>query len=121
MKKNKPSPNELSFWGHFDELRVRLLRSTLVVFVLIVAGFFVAEPILKFLLKPYGSQINVIDLTEPIAIYFRVALTLGVAVASPYLFYEALAFFLPALGRHEKRWLFSVIPGAALLFGLGVL
>jgi len=58
--------------------------------------------------------------TESIAVYFRVALTAGLALAMPYLIYHVLMFILPGLEEREKKFIALGVPAASLLFFVGV-
>jgi len=61
-----------------------------------------------------------VDPTEGFVTYFRVALVLGLVLAIPVILYQVVAFVLPALRRRERRYLYLLLPGAALMFALGL-
>ncbi|MFC1974886.1 twin-arginine translocase subunit TatC [Chloroflexota bacterium] len=113
-------PSEMSLLGHFDELRIRLVRSFIVV---MAATFIVAvftEQIFDILLAPYGDKLLVLKPTESIAVYFRVALTGGLVVAMPYLIYHVLMFILPGLEENERQYITWGVPAATILFLIGM-
>ena len=111
---------EMSLLGHFDELRDRLIKS----FIAVVAGTFVmaafTPQIFKILNAPYGRKPILIEPTEGIAVYFRVALTGGLVLTMPYLIYHVLMFILPGLEEDEKRYVAWGVPAATFLFLIGV-
>ncbi|MBN1217390.1 MAG: twin-arginine translocase subunit TatC [Anaerolineae bacterium] len=112
-------PGAMSLLGHFDELRIRLVRS----FIAVIAATFivaiVTPQIFEILMAPYGDKLLVLKPTESISVYFRVALTGGLALAMPYLVYHVLMFILPGLEENEKRYIVWGVPMATLLFLIG--
>jgi sec-independent protein translocase protein TatC len=77
---------------------------------------------LKFLTVPVGGmeRLVAIEVTESVGVYMRVALLSGFIMALPIIVYQLLAYVVPGLYDNEKRWLFSAIPIATLLFISGV-
>ena len=77
---------------------------------------------LKFLTIPVGGMEKLvsIEVTESVSVYMRVALLSGFIIALPFIVYQILAYVVPGLYDNEKRWLFSAIPIATLLFISGV-
>lgn len=111
---------QMSLLEHLEELRDRLIRSAIAVFVgtLIAATF--TRQILFLLISPYGNKLQVLGPTEGIAIYFRVALTAGLVLAMPVLIYQFLMFVVPGLEENEKRYVRWGVPFASILFLIGV-
>jgi len=111
---------QMSLLEHLEELRDRLIRSGIAIFVgtLIAATF--TKQILSLLIAPYGSKLQVLGPTEGIAIYFRVALTAGLVLAMPFLVYQFLMFIIPGLEETEKRYVRWGVPFASILFLIGV-
>lgn len=110
----------MSLLEHLDEMRERLIKSGIAVFV---ATFLVAiftPQILQLLISPYGQKLQVLGPTEGIAIYFRVALTGGLVLAMPVIVYHLLMFVLPGLNDNEKQYIRWGVPAATLLFLIGV-
>ena len=108
-----------TFLEHLEELALRLRNAALVLLVFSGIGLFFAEPILKFLIEPYGGKLQVLGPTEGISILIRVGLTIGVALSSPFIIYQSIAFVSPGLEPKERRPLFFVLPAALLLFLAG--
>jgi sec-independent protein translocase protein TatC len=52
--------------------------------------------------------------------FFRVALVLGLVFATPVVLYQVVAFVAPGLHASERRILFLMLPGAAVMFALGL-
>lgn len=114
---------EMGVWDHIGELRVRLLKAILAMVVTVgVCVSYLAPRLIDLLSVPAGgmSQFVVIEVTESVGVYMRVALLGGFIMALPVLVYQLLAFIVPGLYDNEKRWVFSAIPVATLLFIAGV-
>ena len=111
---------QMTLLEHLEELRERLIKAALVVFVATLLAAAFTPQILKILIEPYGNKLQVLGPTEGIAIYFRVALTAGLVLAMPFLVYQFLMFLLPGLEADEKRYVFWGVPIATLLFLVGV-
>lgn len=111
---------QMTLLEHLEELRDRLIKSAIAVFVatLLVAAF--TGQILNLLISPYGHKLQVLGPTEGIAIYFRVALTGGLVLAMPVLVYQLLMFILPGLNENERRYIIWGVPMTTLLFLIGV-
>lgn len=118
---NKPRDmSEMSLLDHLNELRVRLMRAmgALVVGVLLAAFF--TDELLEYLIRPYGTELQVLGPTESVVMYFRIALLAGAIFAIPYITYQLFMFILPGLYPHEKRWVLLSLPATTALFLLGV-
>lgn len=134
-QKSSPKPQRYSAWSrisgeadqrsltlleHLNELRIRLFRSliALVLGVLLSAVF--TDRLLRYLIKPYGTELQVLGPTESVIIYFRVALLAGAIFAIPYITYQLFMFIAPGLTRSEKRYIYLALPATTGLFLLGV-
>ncbi len=121
----EPQPDDLprmSFLQHLEELRKRLVVSS----IAIAAGFgicwwksqeifaFLQRPVLKAL--PQGTKLAYTNLTEPFMLYVNIALLAGIVVASPVIIHQVWLFIAPALYRHEKRWALPFVVGSVFFF-----
>lgn len=111
---------QMSLLEHLEEMRDRLVRAGIVVLAASFIAAIFTNQILQLLIAPYGQKLQVLEPTESIAIYFRVALTAGLILAMPYLIYQLLMFIMPGLEENEKRYVFWGVPMATLLFLIGV-
>ena len=110
---------QMTLLGHLEELRDRLVKAAVAIFVgTVIAAAFTTQ-ILKLLIAPYGQPLQVLGPTEGIAIYFRVALTAGMILAMPVLVYQLLMFVMPGLEEREKKYVFWGVPSATVLFLIG--
>lgn len=112
--------NEQPILEHFVELRNRLLRSILALMLGVLVSAIFTGRLLKYLIKPYGTQLQVLGPTESVVIYFRVALLAGAILAIPYITWQLFMFIAPGLQRKEKRWIYLALPATTFLFLVGV-
>jgi sec-independent protein translocase protein TatC len=105
---------------HLNELRMRLMRAIMVLFGCVLFSAVFTHRLLKYLIKPYGTELQVLGPTESVVIYFRVALMAGGIIAIPYITYQLFMFVAPGLTRKEKRYIYSALPATTGLFLLGV-
>lgn len=107
---------EQSISEHLTELRSRLTVSLVVVGVFFIAGFFIARPVLNWLVeRAHVKHIIVIGVPEAFFALLKVDLMMSLVVASPVLLYELAAFVLPGLTSAERRVVGVVVgPGLAL-------
>ena len=113
--------------GHLRELRNVLIKCAIVLVITTVISLAFTTPILQFLIAPYsavspagGGILETIDPTENVTTYFRVALVSGAVLAMPFLVYFIWSFIAPGLEVKEKRYVRFIVPGATILFLLGV-
>ncbi len=108
---------QLTILGHLRELRSRLLKSVLAIFITSAISFIFADRIFQILTIPAAQHhLIYIDMTEMLGIYMKVCLTAGIALAMPYLVYQILMYVFPALTNQEKRYILLIIPWIFLMF-----
>lgn len=120
--------NELEqpFITHLVELRNRLLRCILVIFVLFFGLAFYANEIYAYLAGPLlkhmptGSQMIAIEVASPFLTPFKLTLVVAIFIAVPYILYQAWAFVAPGLYLHEKRLVMPLLVSSTLLFYGGI-
>lgn len=111
----------MSLLEHLEELRQRLIRVVVALLVGVVAGMAAAEPVLKLLIAPLeGNLPQALSPTEGPAVYFKVAVVIGVVAAMPVIMYQLFQFVAPGLQSNEKRYVIVGAPVASLCFALGV-
>ena len=106
---------------HLRELRLRLTRSVLALIAAMLLSLFFSETVRKGLL----AMCTVCNFqyhapTENVITWLRIALILGFAFASPVILYQIVAYVMPALHKHERRYLLLTLPGAGVLFFVGM-
>jgi sec-independent protein translocase protein TatC len=108
----------MSIVDHLNELRRRILVSVAVLLIATIACFVYAGPILAHLTR--GVNLIYIRPPEAMMAHIRVAFTAGLAISSPLILYQIIAFLLPALTRKEKKVLLAAVFLMFILFFAGV-
>lgn len=106
---------------HLEDLRKVLLRALLGLMAGVIVGAFFVKPVLDFFARPIGGveNLQVIEVTESVSVYMRVALLIGLIVALPWIFFQLFSFIGKGLKKSEKRGLLVAIPFATILFLAG--
>ncbi len=105
---------------HLNELRKRLTWAVLGLVAGTAISFFFAEPLLLFLIAPYGELVQAISPTEPLETFFKVALVSGAILAMPVILFQIWLFVAPALEKSERRFVYVFVPAAFTMFLLGI-
>lgn len=106
----------MSLMGHLRELRTRLVWILGGLIAGTLLGMLISEYVLAIIVNDWNVTLQAITPFETIATFFRMSFTLGTAIATPLIVFQILAFILPGLYPHEKRGLYWLLPGIALLF-----
>ncbi|HDD25335.1 MAG TPA: twin-arginine translocase subunit TatC [Chloroflexi bacterium] len=107
---------------HLEELRQRLIRAIIALLIGAVIGTFLTPMTLEALIAPLGEQPPVaLSPTEAPAVFFKVAVIIGVVIAMPVIIYQIFQFVRPGLKPQEVRYIILGVPAASLSFALGVL
>jgi sec-independent protein translocase protein TatC len=101
---------KMGFLEHLDELRKRIIHSSIAIGIgMLVASAFIGR-IVNFLLSPArkmlppGSHLIFTQPGEAFSLYLTVALIAGSVLAAPYVMYQVWLFIAPALYAKEKRF-----------------
>ncbi|MBI2712335.1 MAG: twin-arginine translocase subunit TatC [Bdellovibrio sp.] len=120
------SLKRMSFYEHFDELRVRAIRCMLVFFVGFILCYFISEPIMGFLrqplfdvLPPDQQKLYFVSLFENFMTHLKIAGYSSVFFFSPFYFFQVWGFISPGLLPREKKLVFPFVGAATLFFLLG--
>ncbi len=115
------------FAPHHQELRKRLIRSFLVIFVTTSLAYVFIDPIAGFCMRPLFLAYPALDhlvytkLTEAFISYIKLSLLVGITVSFPFLLYQIWMFISPGLLDNERRIAKRIVLWATLLFAAGVL
>ncbi len=145
---------KMSLTEHLDELRMRLIRAILVVFLLAVVAYVFKDFLLEFLIRPLqgtfgpsedyerliahlqaegiservarrAAQLLVGGLifTHPVEAFFtyiKLSLLTGLLAGMPWVLLQLWRFVMPALYRHERKYLVNFFVFGSGLFYTGV-
>ena len=116
---------------HLEELRQRMIVSAIAFILGLIASAIPIPPawqknltwmVIDLVVDIVGyDHIQALKPAEVFFTYFQVAMLIALAIALPVLLYQGMAFVLPALLPHEKKYFFMAVPGATLSFAVGLL
>jgi sec-independent protein translocase protein TatC len=114
---------EMPFLDHLEELRWRLLKSLIAIAAGVGAGYlivtqwnlvgFLKRPIDPYL--PAGQKLLFTSPLDPFMLTLKLALVVGLLVATPVVVWQAWGFLRPALYRRERK---VVVPAALAAIAL---
>jgi sec-independent protein translocase protein TatC len=115
--------NKMDLLEHVGEFRRRILWVLAVLVISMIAGLFVAEPVLNYLKNiPPASRLtlNAFSPWDSISIFIQVAFLFAAVVTLPFALLQAWLFIGPGLREDERKAALRYIPGALLLFVAGL-
>jgi len=119
---------EASFVDHLTELRSRLIKSIIYLFIFFVISYTFAENIYSFLVQPYADAVKDDEvnrrliftaLHETFITYLKVAFFSAIFIGSPIILTQIWKFVAPGLYKNEKRALLPYLIATPTLFLLG--
>ncbi len=131
----------MSFWGHLEELRKRIVHSVIWIAIGFGVCFNFSENILSVLLWPMNTKVmlkstfpfysavpsavpqklHYTTLIEPFWSHLKIALIAGLMLVFPLVMRELWKFFSPALHLKERRYIGYFVVFSTLFFAAGVL
>ncbi len=114
---------------HLRELRSRLVKSILAIVAGGVVGLVFYEQIIIAFVDPFedaavaqglDAAINFNAIADPFVIPLKIAMLVGVILASPVWIYQVWAFVTPGLYRNERKWAAAVVLISVPLFLAGI-
>ncbi|MBI44622.1 MAG: twin-arginine translocase subunit TatC [Candidatus Marinimicrobia bacterium] len=93
---------EMTFLEHLLELRGRLLKFFLSIVVFSIIGYYYADIIIQFLIRPISDphiNLQVLKITSIFITKLTVAFFFGVILSFPVFLYQLLAFILPVFNK----------------------
>ncbi|WP_227939901.1 twin-arginine translocase subunit TatC [Alkalihalobacillus deserti] len=114
---------DMSVMEHIVELRRRIVISLIFFTVALIAGFFLAKPLIMYLQSTPTAQdlpMNAFKMTDPIRIFMTFAVSIGLIFTFPVIMYQLWAFIRPGLHEKEQKATLAYIPFAFILFITGL-
>jgi sec-independent protein translocase protein TatC len=114
------------FVGHLIELRDRLIKSLLSIFIIFIALIYFANDIYTFVAAPLVAHLPstatmiATDVTAPFFAPFKLTLFVALFAAFPWILHQIWGFIAPGLYKHEKRMLMPILASSILLFYGGI-
>jgi sec-independent protein translocase protein TatC len=114
---------EMTLQEHLEELRMRIIYSTVTVLIALVAALFVVDRVFEEIARqasvPEGEIIT-LSPTEGFVTWFKVLLYIAIALSMPMLVIQLLMYIFPGLTRREKRVVWISMPIVSALFVTGM-
>lgn len=122
-------PARMSLMEHLGELRMRLVRIVVVLLVACIVFYLATPTIAQFLLLPVAEYLpanedgqvllNVLGAFDAFALRFQLSFWASLVATAPFILWQILAFFLPALKPKERKWFLPTFFAAVGLFIFG--
>ena len=115
------------FLSHLEELRTRLIRSSIAIGIAAVGAYIFREEIFNFLTAPLkaalpeGERMIITNPTETIFTYIKISIITGLLISSPYVFLQIWKFIAPGLYQNEKKYVIPFVAVSTILFVGGTL
>lgn len=114
---------DMPLMEHIVELRKRLVIIAMFFVTFMVAGFFLAKPVIVYLQNTdevATLTLNAFKLTDPLYVFMQFAFVIALVLTCPVILYQLWAFVSPGLYEKERKVTLAYIPIALLLFLSGV-
>ena len=122
---NDEKVKQSSFVEHLTELRSRLVKCIIYLFIFFVICYFFSENIYSFLLAPYAEAVKDDEINrrmiftalhETFITYLKVAFFAAMFITSPIILTQIWKFVAPGLYKNEKRALLPYLIATPALF-----
>jgi sec-independent protein translocase protein TatC len=112
--------------SHLTELRSRLLRCVLAIFVIFGCLFYFTQKIYTFVSAPLrvflpeGATMIATDVASPFITPFKLTMMVALFLAMPVILHQIWGFIAPGLYKHEKRVAVPLLVSSIVLFYAGM-
>ncbi|MBP7935334.1 MAG: twin-arginine translocase subunit TatC [Phycisphaerae bacterium] len=129
-KDQHPDEVRMTLGEHLDELRSRLIRALVALFVGAMLCWFFIDEIMGFLTSPLfavlranGIETRMVALNpaENFITFLKVAVIVGFILSAPYSITQIWGFVAAGLYPHERKWIRMFAPASIALFFTGAL
>ncbi|KRW58956.1 twin-arginine translocase subunit TatC [Pseudomonas sp. TTU2014-080ASC] len=126
MSSTPENDQEMPLISHLAELRSRLLRCVIAVFVLFMALFYFSQDIYTIVSAPLraylpeGATMIATGVASPFLTPFKLTAWVALFLSVPILLYQAWGFIAPGLYKHEKRIAMPLLASSIFLFYAGM-
>lgn len=109
---------EMSFLGHLEELRGRIIKCLISVIFFSIVAYFFSERLIDFLTQPI-PEVYFMSPTEAFSTRIKISLIAGLIVSVPMLFYHLWQFVVPGLLAREIKMVIPVVLSSTIFFLIG--
>ena len=119
----------MSFGDHLDELRRRILLALAAPLPLSVVTFLFSDALIAWLYRPLDRvleanelprRLQVLGPPEFLVTKIKLSVIAALILSGPWIFWQIWQFARPGLYGRERRFVYFLIPGSALLTAAGV-
>lgn len=123
MKYEKIDYNKkLPFTYHLGEIRYRLVRIIVMLFILFVICFALSETFLEIIRAPIkGYDLIFIAPAEAFFVHLKLGFFAAIAFCTPFILYHLWLFISPGLKEKERKYTLPFVLSSTLFFVLGIL
>ena len=119
---------------HLEELRHRIVMSSIAILAGAVGGWFLYKPVITFMRRPYcqyvlsvpkaqqpigGCKLIFTGLLDGMLVKIQIVFYLGCVLALPVLLYQLWSFIVPGLHQRERKMVVPFIASSVVLFAAG--
>ncbi len=124
-----PDSYSMSFGDHLEDLRKRILWALVVPLPLAIVLFIFSDPFVEWLYRPLDGVLEAFDLprrlqalgpAEVLVIKLELSLIFAAILSGPWILWQAWLFVRPGLYGHERRFVYFLVPGSAVLTVTGI-
>lgn len=111
--------------SHLVELRDRLLRAVIAIFVCFIPCAIFSDDLFTLIATPLmekmpaGTSMIATSVVSPFMAPLKLSLFVALFAAMPYVLYQAWAFVAPGLYKHEKSFAVPLVVSSIILFYAG--
>ena len=119
--KQREKEKRLTFLGHLQEIRRRLVYCVIALIITVAVAFFFTDRIIDFLRAPAEGDARIIftEVTEMFSVWFKVCLYSALVMALPFFVLQIVLFIRLALTGKERAYLYLLMPSILLFFAGG--
>jgi sec-independent protein translocase protein TatC len=122
---------KMTIWEHLGELRKRIMRAGIALLAGAGLCWGYREKLLAWIAEPYkvawkikfpttAVELQTLAPIDAFVSYMQLAITGGVVLAAPVIFYQLWAFISPGLYSKEKRYIIPFVVFSTTLFAAGI-
>ena len=111
--------------AHLTELRDRIIRCLIAVFIIFLFLFPFANEIYEFIslplrdLLPEGASMIATEVASPFLTPFKLSMLLSLYLAMPYVLFQIWRFISPGMYLSEQRIAIPILSSSIILFYVG--
>lgn len=123
-KTEKKEAVEMPFLDHLEELRWRLIKCIVSIFIGAIIVYFFASEVMQLLVRPHNliaksSKLIFLEPTGGFMVHLEIALFGGIIISLPVIFFQLWKFIAPGLYERERSWVIIIIFVSTLSFLIG--